>query len=70
MVKMSQQNTMANVAVILPFSETILTPHSLFTRVSLSFRVAFSYLFGRALLRILDFLLRIRATTITHVTYL
>jgi len=70
MVKMSQQNTMANVAVILAFIETILTPHSLFARVSLSVWVTFSYLFGRALLRILDFLLRIRATTIAHVTHL
>jgi hypothetical protein len=70
MVKMSQPNTRANVAEILAFSETILTPHSLFTRVSLSFWMAFSYLFGRALFWILDFLLRIGATTITHVTYL
>jgi hypothetical protein len=70
MVNMSQQNTIANVAVILPFSETILTPRSLFTRVSLSFWVAFSYLLGRAFFWILDFFLRICATTITHVTHL
>jgi uncharacterized membrane protein len=70
MVKMSQQNTMVNVAVTLAFSETIITPHSLFTGVSLSFWVAFSYLLGRALFWVLGFLLRICATTITHVTYL
>ena len=70
MVNMSQQNTTTNVPVILPFSETILTPHSLFTRGSLSFWVAFSYLLGRAFFWILDFLLRIGTTTITHVTYL
>ena len=70
MVRISQPNTMANVAVILAFNETILTPHSLFTRVSLSFGVAFSYLFRRALSWIFGFLLRIGATAITHVTYL
>jgi hypothetical protein len=70
MVNMSQQNTTTNVPVILPFSETILTPHSLFARVSSSLWVAFSYLLGGTFLWILDFHLSMGTTTITHVAHL
>jgi hypothetical protein len=70
MVNMSQPNTTSNVPVILAFSETIHTPHSLLAKVSLSFWVAFSYLRRGAFLWILDFLLSICTTAIAHVAHL